>query len=71
MSLFNSNRNPAGDGGQKDRVTDIRASFAAGELTQDQYGGLMKEEELTAKYIRYKRAGIMVLLATIGIFLLV
>jgi hypothetical protein len=72
MNLFNdtSTDSPWSDGGQSDRIDDIKAEFAAGELTKEQYDDLMADESITANYIRLKRAALAVLCAGIGFLLL-
>jgi hypothetical protein len=61
---------PWSDGGQIDRLDDIKAVFAAGELTKEQFDDLMADEAVTANYIRLKRVALAVLCAGIGFLLL-
>ena len=61
---------PWSDGGQSDRLDDIKAEFAAGELTKEQYDDLMADEANTANYIRLKRVALAVLCAGVGFLLL-
>ena len=70
MSLFSNlninPENPAGDGGQSGRIDDIKASFAAGEITQEQYDDLMGDEAVTSNYIFKKRVALALLCAGIA-----
>ena len=62
--------NPVGDGGRSDRVDDIKAHYASGEITKDQFDELIASEATTLNYIRLKRLGMVALLATVGFFIL-
>lgn len=70
MSLFSKlnihPENPAGDGGQSDRIDDIKATYAAGEITQEQYADLMGDEGVTSNYIFKKRVALALLCAGIA-----
>lgn len=61
--------NPLGDGGRSDRVDDIKAHYASGEITQDQFNELMASEGATLNYIRLKRLGLAALCATVAFFI--
>lgn len=69
MGIFTPH-NPLSDGGQSDRLDDIKAQYAGGAITQDQYNELMATESVTKNFIRLKFAGLAVLLGTIGFFIL-
>jgi hypothetical protein len=61
---------PWTDNGQGDRLEDIKAEYAAGEITKEQYDDLMTDESITANYIRLKRVALAVFCAGIGFLLL-
>lgn len=63
MGIFS---NPAGSDGQSDRINDIKAKYAAGEISQDHYNDLIADEAVTSKHLVLKRAGLAVLLGVIG-----
>ena len=69
MGIFTP-QNPVSDGGQADRIDDIKAQFAGGAITKEQFDDLMAAESVTTNYLRLKYAGFAVLLGTIGFFLL-
>lgn len=64
------NRNPFSDGGQSGRVDDIKAQYASGAITQDQYNELVGMESVTSNFLNLKRVGALVLFGTIGFFLI-
>ncbi len=68
MGTFNSH-NPAGDGGHADRVADINAKYADGAISKEQFDELMGYEGVTSNFIQLKRAGLAVLLVTVGLFI--
>lgn len=65
-----SPQNPVGDADHSDRVESIKAHFANDSITKEQFDDLMGDEASTLNYIRLKRLGAAVLLATIGFFIL-
>jgi len=69
MGIFNP-QNPVSDGGQADRLDDIKAQYAGGAITKEQYDDLMATESVTTGFLRLKYGGLAVLLGTIGFFLL-
>ncbi len=63
-------QNPFGDNGQSGRADDIKAEFASGAITQEQFDDLMSDEGVTSNYLNLKRAGLGILLFTVGAFIL-
>lgn len=61
--------NPLSDDGQKGRIDDIKAQYADGAITKEQFDDLMSDEGVTSNYIALKRAGLAVLLLTVGFFM--
>jgi len=55
---------------QDERLSNIKAGYAAGEITQEQYDELLADEQTTAHYIRLKRVAMAVFLGTIGFLML-
>jgi len=76
MSLYNKiigeirPENPVGDAGHSVRIDDIKANYASGDITKEQFDELMGSEATTLNYIRLKRLGMAALLATVGFFIL-
>ena len=73
MNLFKNihPENPFSDAGQSDRLDDIKAAFANGEISQEEYADLLADEQSTASWIQLKRGALIVLLLMVaGLFLL-
>lgn len=68
MGIFTPS-NPLSDGGLAGRIDDIKAAYASGKITKGQYDELMADESATASFIGMKRAGLAILLLTVGVFM--
>ena len=53
----------------RSRVDDIKAQFADGAITKEQFDDLMGDESVTSNYLNLKRAGLTILLLTVGFFM--
>ena len=69
MGIFTP-QNPVNDGGQSERLDDIKAHYASGDIDKEEYDDLMASEDVTSAYLRLKYAGLTVLLGTVGFFLI-
>lgn len=58
--------NAIGDQGQSGRIDEIKAAYAADEISKSEYDELIEDESLTSKYLNLKKVAMIALVLTVG-----